>query len=324
MRIASLTAVLIAAGIVARTAPALAAEIGVVVTGESYLQPQVAAQIESWLTAHGHTLVRAPLPANAINSLNDCFVMGDAACARDIVDKLARSPSVLYTRVDSRSNGTAAPDLTLTAYWFTKGHDAITERRSCQRCTEQTLRTTADEILKKLVGGGDLGRVILKSAPPGARIAIDGQPPIGITPLDWDLPPGKHTIAMTASGRKPGSRDVVVTSNHSDLVVLTLAPEADDDDRGERPSRLLPLSLLIGGGAAVVTGAGLIAFSPGPDPKHRYYYRTWPAGAAVAAAGTVAAGLGAYWLWLRAPQTGSTPVAAVTRDAAYIGWLGRF
>ena len=129
---------------------------------------------------------------------------------------------------------------------------------------------------------------------------------------------------MTAPGRKPGSRDVVVASNRSDLVVLTLPADGDDDDRPEHPSRLLPMSLLIGGGAAVVAGAGLIALSPGPDPKHRYYYRTWPAGIAVAAAGTVAAGLGAYWLWFRSPQATSAPVAAVTRDAAYIGWLGRF
>ena len=323
MRIASLTAVLIA-GIVAWTAPARAAEIGIVVTGESYMQPQLAAQIESWLAAHGHTLVRAPLPPNAINSLNDCFVLGDTACARDVVDKLARSPTVLYARVDSRSNGTATPDITLIAYWFTKGHDAITERRACQRCTEATLRATTDDLLKKLVGAPDLGRVILKSAPPGARISIDGQPPIGITPLDWDLPPGKHTITMTAPGRKPGSRDVVVASNRSDLVVLTLPADGDDDDRSERPSRLLPMSLLIGGGAAVVTGAGLIALSPGPDPKHRYYYRTWPAGIAVAGAGTVAVSLGAYWLWFRSPRATSAPVASVTRDAAYIGWLGRF
>ena len=323
MRTASLTAVLIAAGIVALAAPADAAEIGVVVTGESYMQPQLAAQIETWLNQHGHTLVRAALPADAINSLNDCFVLGDTACARGVVDKLARSPSVLYARIDSRSNGTAAPDVTLTAYYFNKGRDAISDRRACQRCTDQTLRATADDLLKKLVGGADLGHVILKSAPPGARISIDGQPPIGVTPLDWDLPPGKHTIAMEKPGRKPGSRDVVVASNRSDLVVLTLPPTADEDDRSERPSRLLPMSLLIGGGAAVITGAALIAFSPGPDPKHRYYYRTWPYGIAVAGAGAVATCVGAYWLWLR-PQTTSAPVAAVTRDAAYIGWLGRF
>jgi hypothetical protein len=320
MRNASFTAVFIA--VAAFAAPARAAEVGVVVTGESYMQPQLVAQIESWLSQHGHTLVRAPLPPGAINSINDCFVMGDAACARDVVDKLAKSSSVLYARVDSRSNGTETPDLTLTAYLFAKGRDAVTERKSCPRCTDQTLRAATDDILKKLVGGADLGHVILKSQPPGARISIDGNPPIGVTPLDWDLPPGRHTIQMDKPGRKPGTREVVVVSNRSDLVVMTLGAD-EDDDHAEHSSRLVPLSLMVGGGVVTLTGAALIAFSPGPDLKQRYYYRTWPAGIAVAAAGAVAAGVGA-WLWFRSPEMTSAPVAAVTRDAAYIGWLGRF
>jgi PEGA domain-containing protein len=321
MRNASLAAVA-AAGIVALSSPAHASEVGVVVTGESWMQPQLANQIESWLGQHGHTLVRSPLPPDAINTLNDCFVMSDQACARSVIEKSASAASVLYARIDSHSNGSAAPDLTLTAYWFNKGHDATTDRKTCQRCTDQTLRSTADEILKKLIGGADLGHVILKSQPPGARISIDGNPPIGITPLDWDLPPGPHTIAMDKPGRKPSSRIVVVGSNRSDLVVLTL-PSEGEDDRSDQPSRMLPLGLMIGGGAVAAVGVGLIAFSPGPDPAKRYYYRTWPAGIAVAAIGAAAAGAGA-WLWFHSPETTSAPVAAVTRVAAYVGWLGRF
>src|ERR1041384_4730709 len=101
MRSASLTAVLLVSGIagfLALATPAHAAEVGVVVTGESYMQPQLAAQIEAWLSQHGHTLVRAALAADAINALNDCFVLGDQACARGVVDKLARSPRVLSAR----------------------------------------------------------------------------------------------------------------------------------------------------------------------------------------------------------------------------------
>ena len=127
---------------------------------------------------------------------------------------------------------------------------------------------------------------------------------------------------MDKAGRKPGSRIVVVGSNRSDLVVLTL-PAEGEEDHGDQPSRMLPLGLMIGGGATAAVGLGLIAFSPGPDPAKRYYYRTWPAGIAVAAVGAAAAGAGA-WLWFRSPETASAPVAAVTRDAAYVGWLGRF
>ena len=327
------TTVLTAAGVLfALAAPARAGgDVGVVVTGESWMQPQLVAQIESWLSQHGHALVPSVLPPDAVNALNDCFVMGDQACARGVVDKAAGATSVIYARVDAHSNGTDAPDLTLTAYWFDKGHDAIGQKITCQRCTDQSLRTTAEAMLKKLVGGGDLGHVVLKSAPPGAKITIDGTP-IGITPLDWDLPPGKHTIQMDAPGRKPALRDHVVVSNKSDLIVLPLSP-ASDDDHPEHSSQILPWSLTIGGGAALATGLALIVFTPKADAQHRYFYSTWQPGIAVAAAGAVVGGLGAYLLWFRTPETSaaalppstsSTPVAAFTGDSGYIGWLGRF
>jgi hypothetical protein len=291
------------------------------------MQPQLVAQIESWLTQHGHTLTPAALPPDAVNALNDCFVMGDQACAHGVVEKSSGASSVIYARVDAHSNGSDAPDLTLTAYWFDKGHDAIGEKTTCQRCTDQSLRTTAEAMLKKLVGGGDLGHVVLKSAPPGAKITIDGTP-IGITPLDWDLPPGKHTIQMEAPGRATAIRDHVVVSNKSDLIVIPLAATADDDRPGGS-SQILPLGLTIGGGAALATGLALIVFTPKADAQHRYYYSTWQPGIAVAAAGAIAGGIGAYLLWFRSPETppappASTPVAAFTGDSGYVGWQGRF
>lgn len=50
---------------------------------------------------------------------------------------------------------------------------------------------------------------------------------------------------------------------------------------------------------------------------------TAPAGAAISIGGAVLAGVGAY-LWFRRPAATSSPVAAVTDDGAYVGWLGRF
>jgi hypothetical protein len=322
MRLASPTAGALAiAVLLALAAPARAGrDVGVVVTGESWMQPQLVAQIETWLSEHGHTLVPSAMAPEAVNDLNDCFVMGDQGRARAVVEKAARATSVLYARVDARSNGSDAPDLTLTTYFFDRGHDAIGEKTTCQRCTDQSLRTTADAILQKLIGGGDPGHVSFRSAPPGARITIDGTP-IGVTPLDWDLPPGKRTIQMDKPGRKSAMRDHIVVSNKTDVVVMTLPP---NDEPAERPSRTIPLAMVIGGGAAAVTGAALIAFSPGPDPKQRYYRRTWPPGIAVTAGGAVLGAVGAYLLWFRSPQTASTPVASFTCDSAYIGWLGRF
>lgn len=316
------TALLAIAVLIALAAPARAdRNIGVVVTGESWMQSQLAAQIATWLSQHGHTPVPSTMPPESLAALNDCFVLGDQGCARSVVEKAVRASSVLYARVDSHSNGSEAPDLTLTAYLFHRGHDALGEKTTCQRCNDQLLRTASDEILQKLVGGGELGHLSLKSAPTGARITIDGAA-IGITPLDWDLPPGKHTIQMDLPGRKSGMRDHVVVSNKTDLIVMTLPPT----DPADQPSQTLPLALTIAGGVAVVAGAGLIIFSPGPpaDPTKQFYYRTWPPGIAVAAGGAVLAGVGAYLLWFRSPGASSAPVAAFTGDTAYVGWTGRF
>jgi hypothetical protein len=296
-------------------------DVGVIVTGEGSMQPQLAAQIEGWLSQHGHTLVPSPLPPEAITALIDCFALENQGCARDVIERRARSSSMVYAHVETASNGTR--DVTLTAYWFDKGHDAVAERKTCEHCTDQSLRTVADELMKKLVGGADAGHIKFKSTPAGARITIDGQP-IGVTPLDWDLLPGKHTIKMDKAGLQPASRAIVVASNQTVAFTMDLVP-GDDDHDGRQRSRILPFALLGVGGLAVIGGAVLIAIDqdPGPNapPKIR---NSAPTGALYLATGVVAGGIGAYLMWFRSPKTTSTPVAAFTSDTAYIGWLGRF
>jgi hypothetical protein len=211
------------------------------------------------------------------------------------------------------------------------GHDAVTElRKTCERCTDQTLRTAADDLMKKLVGGGDVGHIKLSSNPPGARITIDGQA-IGVTPLDWDMPPGKHTIQMDKAGLTPASRDIVVSSNKSDAVGMVLVPIAAPPpitDTGHTSSlpAWAPIGITAVGGAAIVTGIVLIAADQDPNSKftsQHQYFNSAPEGVALAIGGVVAAGVGGYLLW-RSTSTTSTPVAAFTGDSAYIGWLGRF
>jgi hypothetical protein len=290
------------------------------------MQPQLAAQIESWLSQHGHTLVPSPLPPEAVTALYDCFVMENQGCARDVIEKHAKSTGMVYARVDTKTTASGARDVTLTAYWFDKGHDAISDHKTCERCTDQSMRTTADAILKKLIGGGDLGHIKLSSNPSGARISIDGQA-IGVTPLDWDLPAGKHTILMDKADLKPVTRDILVVSNKSDAVGMVLLPpgQVADDHPDEQPSRIIPISLLSAGGALVITGIVLIAIDQSPSPDLPARIRdTRPAGIGVAIGGVVVGAVGTYLMWFRSPKATSTPVAAFTSDSAYIGWLGRF
>jgi len=319
MRIVIPLALLIALSSSARAG----ADVGVIVTGEGSMQPQLAAQIESWLSQHGHTLVPSPLPPEAVTALIDCFVIEDQGCARGIIEKHAKSASMVYVRLDTKNASNGTRDVTLAAYWYDKGHDAITERKTCQHCTDQAMRTAADEIMKKLAGGGAVGHVKLKSVPPGARITIDGQA-IGVTPLDWDLPPGKHTILMDKAPLQPASRDIVVASDKTELLTLELTPPDRGDEGGGLP-RIVPLGLLAAGGALLVTGVAMIAIDQDPVPSAPPTIRnTGPTGVGLAITGVVAGGVGAYLLWFRSPRKTSTPVAVLTSDTAYIGWLGQF
>jgi PEGA domain len=293
-------------------------DVGVIVTGEGSIQPQLAAQISDWLSRHGHTVVASPLPADAIPLLVDCFVMEKLACARNIVETRAKSASVVFARVDTESDpDNGARNVTLTAYWFAKGHDAVGERRTCERCTAQALRTTADEVMKKLVGRD--GHVKLRSTPPGARIVIDGQA-IGVTPLDWDLSPGKHTIRMDMQGPGlvPASREVVVVSDRTELVDLSLIPPAE-----RTWLRRAQVSMMIGGGALLLAGGVMIAIDQDAVPEAPPRIRnSGPPGLALAITGAVVGGAG-YW-WFRSSRKSSLPVAMITSDTAYVGWSGRF
>lgn len=300
---------------------ARAGDVGVIVTGDGSMQPQLAAQITDWLSRHGHTVVASPLPADAIPLLVDCFVLEKLACARNIVETRAKSASVVYAHVDAESSDDdGTRQVTLTAYWFAKGHDAVAERRTCSRCNARSLRATADEIMTRLIGGE--AHVKFRSTPPGARIVIDGQT-IGVTPLDWELPPGKHSIQLDKDGFAPTARDIAIASGQTELVSVELA-------RPPEPVPLwlrhLPLGVLITGGALVATGGILIAIDedaggPAGPPTFR---ESAPLGAGLAIGGAVVAGAGAYLLWFRPARKTAAPVAVFTSDSAYVGWSGRF
>ena len=142
--------VLLALALVLAAANARADQIGVVVTGEATLQPQLNASIESWLREHGHGVVGSPLDADAINSLIDCFVLEDLGCARAVVERRAKAETIVYARVEVSPSDQGMGDVTLVAYWLQKGHDAVGERRTCKECTEKKLAQTSDDLMTAL------------------------------------------------------------------------------------------------------------------------------------------------------------------------------
>jgi hypothetical protein len=128
-----------------------AEQVGVVVTGEATLQPQVAAQLEGWLEDRGRTVVPGPLEPSAINTLIDCFVLEDLGCARGLVDARAKTRSVIYAHIEVTPNEDGTRDIALTSYWFQKQHDAMSERRVCEHCTTEKFHSMVDDLMLALV-----------------------------------------------------------------------------------------------------------------------------------------------------------------------------
>lgn len=174
---------------------------------------------------------------------------------------------------------------------------------------------------------GPVGHIRLRSSPPGARITVDGTP-VGVTPLDWDVTAGKHMIGMECDHHQPQNRTITVSADHAEVVDMSLVETTTNAVRRERAdslrSRVLPIAAMGAGAAAVIVGGVLIAVDQNPGPRAPpSVHNSAPFGAGVSIAGAAAAGVGAY-LWFRAAEPTSSPVAVVTGDTAYLGWLGRF
>ena len=133
------------------SATARAENVGVVVTGEAMLQPQVRAGIEMWLRDHGHNVVGSPLLPDATNKLIDCMVIEDAACAKTVVEQ-STAPAILFARVDvTDTTSKSGRDFALAGTWLVKGADPVTVRRTCHHCTEEGMRETLVALLGSLV-----------------------------------------------------------------------------------------------------------------------------------------------------------------------------
>ncbi len=126
------------------------ADVGVVVTGEATLQPQLLSHLETWLRHHGHSIYASALEPDAINTLIDCYVVEDLNCARKVIEARAKSTAIVYARVESAPASNGTRDISIVGYWMEKGHDMMAERRTCQKCTEKQMHDLADDLMLSL------------------------------------------------------------------------------------------------------------------------------------------------------------------------------
>jgi hypothetical protein len=295
--------------------------VGVVVSGEATMQPQLVAQLETWLRMHGHALVSTPLPPEAINALIDCFVIEDLACARQVVEKRAKTGAIVFAQVNLDSGRSAQErNVTLTVHWLDKGKDARSEHRLCERCTDGAMRSTADILMTKLTGDNVArGRVTLRSKPSGAKVSI-GDKELGRTPVTSRLPAGAHTAVFALGDRPAQTRSVKVEAGQVQTVSVTF-PGPPMTFRQKLGIAVIAGGVLLGAGGGV-----LFALDEDDNPNRttdQYYNDTAPGGVALAASGVAVIGVGVFLLVSGAGER-SAPTVGLAPGGGVLGWTGRF
>ena len=179
--------------------PAHAEQVGVVVTGEATLQPQVASELEVWLHARGRSVAPAALEPSAVNTLIDCFVLEDLSCARGLIDKRSKATSVVFARIDQNQDEDGKRQIEVTTYWFERNHEPMAERRVCAKCTDKKLHDTVDELMLALVHTPPLPSVAEASTPEAEPVAplpaAEGTPRRNYVPLGLMAAGGAAIVA---------------------------------------------------------------------------------------------------------------------------------
>ena len=163
---------LLSLALVASSATAARADddvIGVVVIGDTTLQPRVTAYLEHWLAEHHHSVLAAPLSTDAINTITSCLLVDDSKCARGVVDARSKADVVLFTRAEIDKN----KNVVINAFWFSKGHEAIGERRVCEKCIGENWHNAADQMMDALTSQTfGKGHLHVESQPSGDDRAV--------------------------------------------------------------------------------------------------------------------------------------------------------
>lgn len=109
------------------------------------------------------------------------------------------------------------------------GHfaDAVTAYERFLANVPAKMATQGDEIRARVAAIKLLpGKVHVASDPAGAAVAVDGKLQPSVTPADVEVPPGHHTLHLTASGHDPADKDVDVTFASRQDVTVTLPASA--------------------------------------------------------------------------------------------------
>jgi hypothetical protein len=68
-------------------------------------------------------------------------------------------------------------DISLIAYWLSKGHETMGDRRVCHHCTEEQLRSTADDLMGALASQPPIASHVRAPAKVAAAADMEALPP---------------------------------------------------------------------------------------------------------------------------------------------------
>ncbi len=305
-------ALLVAAG----TARAESAT-GLVVIGDTSMQPALYSALDAWLLHHGRTVVPDPLDKDGVVTVANCVQLQDLACARRVVEKRSRTDGVVYAQVATTKESVVTVDV----YWIVKGHEAVAERRACEECTPDAIKGTVDSIMNVLApNAGSGARLVIRTKPSGQTVVIDHDV-VGVTPLERDVAPGAHDIEIMHGTRKVGAKKVEVGAG--DSAEMTIPIDLTPEKPPARASRI-PGALVLGLGVAGVAAGAILYATSQTDDGTRYMYRdTRPVGLGIGIGGVTAVGIGLIMLHY-ARTSDSAPVAAFDAHGGTIGWARAF
>jgi len=203
---------------------------------------------------------------------------------------------------------------------------AVVQRR-CDACDDANLTAVAQRLTEELLRDMAMRSetvLELRTVPPGAAVALDGQS-IGTTDGSGKLThttiPGPHKVEVRHAGFASDERIVDLPAARTTPLTVELRREAAL--ASHRGSPVVPLALAVGGAAALVGGGVLVYVGQqdGPDDRRRYT-RATPIGIGTGLLGAAAIGLGAY-LWWRGPTESAVAMSPVP-GGMVAGWAGRF
>jgi hypothetical protein len=297
------------------------------------------------LRAAGWELTTKPLTAKEIEAVTACLRNVEAwPCVSRIVgNRGVRRVAAVALRRNQTIHG--LPELVITGRLVLADVELVVlGKRFCQHCTDDTLSALTTELTTELLQQAALesGRTVLsiKSTPQGSIYTVDGDLS-SATDAIIAVVPGKHVVTIERDGYQTETRTIEAVEGKTAEVMVTLrrldpidklrkstSPE-EHPDVVRRRSRLLPITLVVAGSAAVAGGLIALSFNEGMITKPRdvdqprWHYNTVPFGVTSIIAGAAIGGFGAY-LWWRysrddARTTSSTPTVVPVAGGAIVG-----